>query len=275
MALLDGEAARCGPRTDSVPSGNLQKAMSMAEIPSTKRANPRQRRRVGMDGPTTKERDYLEVLYYLSQRGEPVIAAQVARWLALQPPTVSHALQEMEKKGYIERDDRGEIALTPLGVGLAEGIVRRHRILERFLADILGVPWHMVHEEAVHLEHALSPALEDRITALVGNAVTCPHGNPIPGSGESYQGAVRLDMAPVGTLFTVRRIEEEAEERTDLLRYLEANRLLPGTRFFIPDTSPTYGVTLRSCNRDTTVSPEIAAVIWGEVAAIDPQAGAA
>jgi len=247
----------------------------MTEIPSTKRASPRQRRRVGMDGPTTKERDYLEVLYYLSQRGEPVIAAQVARWLALQPPTVSHALQEMEKKGYIRRDERGEIALTPLGVSLAEGIVRRHRILERFLVDILGLPWHMVHEEAVHLEHALSPVLEDRITTLVGNATMCPHGNPIPGSGESYRALVRLDMAPTGTLFTIRRIEEEAEERTDLLRYLEANRLLPGNQFFIPDTSPTYGVTLRSCNRDTTVSPEIAAVIWGETAAIDPQTGEA
>ncbi|MFQ3664385.1 MAG: helix-turn-helix domain-containing protein, partial [Chloroflexaceae bacterium] len=98
----------------------------MGDVPPVKRSNPRQRRRVGVDGPTTKERDYLEVLYYLSQRSEPVIAAQVARWLALQPPTVSHALQEMEKKGYIQRDERGEITLTPLGAGLAEGIVRRH-----------------------------------------------------------------------------------------------------------------------------------------------------
>ncbi len=247
----------------------------MGDVPPVKRTNPRQRRRVGMEGPTTKERDYLEVLYYLSQRSEPVIAAQVARWLALQPPTVSHALQEMEKKGYIQRDERGEITLTSVGAGLAEGIVRRHRILERFLADVVGVPWHMVHEEAVHLEHALSPALEDRITILVGDATTCPHGNPIPGSGASYTPAVRLDMAPVGALFTIRRIEEEAEERTDLLRYLEANRLLPGNQFFIPDASPTYGVTLRSCNRDTTLSPEIAGVIWGEVAALEPRSSGA
>lgn len=234
-----------------------------------KRANLRQRRRVGTDGPTNKERDYLEVIYYLSQREEPIIAAQVARWLNLQPPTVSHALQEMEKKHYIQRNERGEISLTALGMELAETIVRRHRLLERFLADIVGMPWHMVHEEAVQLEHALSPNLEDRITTLVGNATTCPHGNPIPGSNAAYQGATRLDTAPVGSLFTIRRIEEEAEEQTDLLRYLEANRLLPGNQFFIPDASPTYGITLRSCNRDTTLSPEIAAVIWGDVTPLD------
>jgi DtxR family Mn-dependent transcriptional regulator len=242
--------------------------MPMAESPPAKSVNARQRRRVGPDGPTNKERDYLEIIYYLAQRPEPIIAAHVARWLGLQPPTVSHALQEMEKKGYIQRDERSEILLTATGGGLAEAIIRRHRILERFLADVVGVPWHMLHEEAVQLEHAISPQLEERITTLVGGAVTCPHGNPIPGSGAPYPGNVRLDRVAVGTLFTILRIEEEAEEQTDLLRYLELNRLLPGNQFFIPDASPTYGITLRSCNRDITLSPEIATFIWGQAAAI-------
>lgn len=241
----------------------------MAELQATKSVNPRQRRRAGADGPTNKERDYLEIIYYLAQRDEPVIAAHVARWLSLQPPTVSHALQEMEKKSYIQRDERGEISLTTAGFELAEAVIRRHRIIERFLADIVGVPWHLLHEEAVQLEHALSPMLEDRITALLNHATTCPHGNPIPGSGAAYAGATRLDRAEAGTMFTIRRIEEEAEERTDFLRYLEAQRLLPGGQFFIPDASPAYGITLRSCNRDMTVSPEIAAVIWGDSAPID------
>jgi DtxR family Mn-dependent transcriptional regulator len=246
----------------------------MAELPPARGSNPRQRRKTGADGPTNKERDYLEVIYYLEQRGEPVIAAHVARWLSLQPPTVSHALQEMEKKAYIRRDERSEIALTPQGAELAEAIIRRHRLLERFLADVVGVPWHLLHEEAVQLEHALSPMLEDRISTLVRDATTCPHGNPIPGSGAPAAHAeVRLDRAAVGTLFTITRIEEEAEERTDLLHYLEANRLLPSNQFFIPDASPTYGITLRSCNRDLTLSPEVAAVIWGEPSAI-PQVAA-
>lgn len=241
----------------------------MTDIAAAKTSHPRQRRRVGPDGPTNKERDYLEVIYYLAQQGEPVIAAHIARWLNLQPPTVSHALQEMEKKGYITRDERNEISLTAAGFEQAEEIVRRHRLLERFLADVVGVPWHMLHEEAARLEHALSPTLEERIETLVGAANSCPHGNPIPGSAVDQSSIIRLDTVPVGTLFTIRRVEEEAEEKTDLLRYLEANRLLPGNQFFIPDASPTYGVTLRGCNHDITLSNEIAAVLWGESVAID------
>lgn len=239
----------------------------MAES-QAKSVNPRQRRRAGPDGPTNKERDYLEVIYYLSRHDEPIIAAHVARWLGLQPPTVSHALQEMEKKHYIQRDERGGISLTLPGAELAAAIIRRHRMIERFLADVVGVPWHLLHEEAVQLEHAISPQLEERIATLVRDAVTCPYGNPIPGGDTPYPGSTRLDRALVGTMFTIQRIEEEAEEQTDLLRYLEQNRLLPGQQFFIPDTSPTYGVTLRGCNRDITLSPEVAAFIWGDAVAI-------
>jgi DtxR family Mn-dependent transcriptional regulator len=223
---------------------------------------------MGSEGPTNKERDYLEIIYYLAQRAEPVIAIQVARWLGLQPPTVSHALQEMEKKGYIHRNERSEIRLTTVGVDLAIAIIRRHRLIERFLADTVGLPWHLVHEEAAQIEHALSPNLEARIAMLVGDAPTCPHGNPIPGNSSDYVGTTRLDQVLVGTLFTIRRIEEEAEEQTDLLRYLESNLLLPGNQFFIPDASSAYGITLRGCNRNTTISPEIAGVIWGDVAPI-------
>lgn len=238
----------------------------MADSPA-KSLHPRQRRRAGPDGPTNKERDYLEVISYLSRHAEPIIAAHVARWLGLQPPTVSHALQEMEKKGYIQRDERSEISLTPAGAELAAAIVRRHRILERFLADVVGLPWHLLHEEAVQLEHAVSPRLEERIAALVRGAATSPYGNPIPGVAPA-PGSTRLDRAAVGTLFTIQRVEEEAEEQTDLLRYLELNRLLPGQQFFIPDASPTYGITLRGCNRDITLSPEVAAFIWGDAASI-------
>jgi DtxR family Mn-dependent transcriptional regulator len=243
--------------------------MIMVDTATSRSAHPRQRRQVGLDGPTNKERDYLEIIYYLAQRGEPVIAARLADWLNLQPPTVSHALQEMDKKGYIQRDKRNVISLTPDGFGLAEEIVRRHRSLECFLADVVGMPWHLVHEEAVRLEHALSPALEDRIYTLVGDAATCPHGNLIPGNGAASPDLIRLDTAEIGTLFTIRRIEEQAEEHTDLLRYLESNNLIPGNQFFIPDASPAYGTTLRRCNHDITLSPEIVTVLWGECSVIN------
>ncbi|MFP4437390.1 MAG: metal-dependent transcriptional regulator [Chloroflexaceae bacterium] len=241
----------------------------MLDTTTPRSAHPRQRRQAGLDGPTTKERDYLEVIYYLSQRDEPVIAAVLARWLNLQPSTVSHAVHEMDRKGYIQRDERNIISLTADGFGLAEEIVRRHRVLECFLADVVGMPWHLVHEEAVRLEHALSPALEERIDTLVGAATTCPHGNPIPGSNGLQPGSIRLDTAEIGTLFTIRRIEEQAEERTDLLRYLETNGIIPGNQFFIPDAAPTYGITLRCCNHDITLPLEIVTLIWGESAPID------
>jgi DtxR family Mn-dependent transcriptional regulator len=226
--------------------------------------HPSARRRHGLEGPTEKIREYLEVIYYLSARNEPVIGARLAEWMHVTPPTVTNIVQRMEEQGYITRDGRGEISLTDEGFALAEAMVKRHRILERFLVDIMGVPWHLIHEEAVRLEHALSPTMEARIEALVGHSTTCPHGNPIPGSGASYAGKTRLDRAAVGHSFAIRRIIEEAEEDSDLMRYLQVNGLTPGTQFEVADTSQSYGVTLRGAGQMITLSPQVAAQLWGD-----------
>jgi DtxR family transcriptional regulator, Mn-dependent transcriptional regulator len=227
--------------------------------------HPSARRRHGQEGPTEKMREYLEVIYYLSARREPVIGARLAEWMHVTPPTVTDIIKRMEKQSYITRDGRGDISLTDEGFELAEAMVKRHRILERFLVDIMGVPWHMIHEEAVRLEHALSPTMEARIEALVGNSTTCPHGNPIPGSGADYAGDTRLDHAQVGRAFTLRRIVEEAEEDSDLMRYLQTNGLTPGARLEVADSSSSYGVTLRRDGQTITLSPQIAAQLWGEM----------
>jgi DtxR family transcriptional regulator, iron-dependent repressor len=227
--------------------------------------HPNVRRRHGQEGPTEKMREYLEVIYYLSARREPVIGARLAEWMHVTPPTVTDIIKRMEKQNYIERDGRGEISLTDEGFELAEAMVKRHRVLERFLVDVMGVPWHMIHEEAVRLEHALSPTMEARIEALVGNSTTCPHGNPIPGSGAGYIGDTRLDRAPVGRAFTLRRIVEEAEEDSDLMRYLQTNGLTPGARWEVADSTSSYGVTLRRDGQTLTLSPEITTQLWGEI----------
>lgn len=228
--------------------------------------HPEARRRQGQAGPTEKMREYLEVIYYLSARNEPVIGARLAEWMRVTPPTVTNIVQRMEEQGYISRDGHGEIRLTDEGFTLAEAMVKRHRVLERFLVDVMGVPWHMIHEEAVRLEHNLSPLMEERIEALVGRSTTCPHGNPIPGTGVGYAGDVRLDQAQPGTTFVLRRIVEEAEEDSDLMRYLQVNGLTPGARFAIADRSPSYGVTLRRNGQTITLSPQIASSLWGETA---------
>lgn len=227
------------------------------------------RKRQGQDGPTDKMREYLEVIYYLSTRSEPVIAARLAEWMRVTAPTVTNMLKRMEEdKHYIVRDGRGEIKLTDDGFEIAETVVKRHRILERFLVDVMGIPWHMIHEEAVRLEPALSPLMEERIEALVGDATTCPHGNPIPGTHGGYRGATRLVQAQAGSSFTLRRIAEEAEEDTDLMRYLQENGIVPNASFAISSSSPTFGVTLQNGERSITVSPQIATNLWGEEAAV-------
>lgn len=214
--------------------------------------------------PTRRERTYLPVIYHLTRSGEPVIAAQIARWLDAAPPTVTQVLQQFVARGLLVRDSRGAITLTAAGVTLAETLVRRHRLLECFLLDIVGIPWEQVHQEALHLEAGISPVLGERIIALVGAATTCPHGNPIPGQASASGTQVRLDEVAAETTFTIRRVTAEAEENSDLLRYLAANVLVPGTRVYIVATSSVYGVTLRIGSRTLGVPLEIAAVLWGE-----------
>lgn len=226
--------------------------------------HPSGRRRQGQPGPTEKMREYLEVIYYLAARYEPVISARLAEWMHVTPPTVTNIVQRMEDRGYIIRDSHGEISLTDEGYILAEAMVKRHRVLERFLVDVMGVPWHMIHEEAVRLEHALSPILEARIEALVGQSTTCPHGNPIPGRGVGYQGNTRLSQVHGGQAFVLHRIVEEAEEDTELMRYLQDNGIVPGARFEVTNNSPSYGIALRRNDQIITVSPQIADQLWGQ-----------
>jgi DtxR family Mn-dependent transcriptional regulator len=234
--------------------------------PTDARSPHPRRRHLSGEGPTEKEREYLEVIYYLAARNEPVIAARLARWMGVQPPTVTVMLRQLEeKKKLIARSAHGEITLTPEGFTLAEAMVRRHRILERFLVDVMGVAWHQIHEEAVRLEHALSPTMEARITALVGDSATCPHGNPIPGNAQGYEGSACLIAAVPGRGFVIRRIVEEAEENSDLIRYLQSNGLVPGAEFTVSDLSPSFGVVLQAPGQMITVSAEIAELLWGEV----------
>jgi DtxR family transcriptional regulator, Mn-dependent transcriptional regulator len=224
----------------------------------------RVRRRPGDPEPTEKMREYLEVIYYLSARNEPVIAARLADWMHVTAPTVTNIVAKMEQREYITRDSHNLITLTEDGFALAEAMVRRHRILERFLVDVMGLPWHQIHDEAVRLEHALSPTMEARIESLVGSSLTCPHGNPIPGNLATYPGTVQLSQAAPGQVFTILRIAEEAEEQIDLIRFLQSNDLTPGSRLDVLDQSAMYGVTLRRGDQTITLTPQMAVALWGE-----------
>jgi DtxR family Mn-dependent transcriptional regulator len=172
---------------------------------------------------TVAEEEYLQSLFWLQEAGLPMTGANVARAMQLSAPTVHEMVGRLERDGYITRDREKTIAFTSAGAERAEQIVRRHRMIERFLTDVLGIPWDEVHEEAERLEHAMSPVLEERMRAAIGGAKTCPHGHPIT-AGERLQGVPLADVE-VGASVRVLRFENEAEE---LLRYLKAAGLEPG-----------------------------------------------
>src|ERR1700704_5828906 len=172
---------------------------------------------------TVAEEEYLQILFWLQEAGLPMTGANVARAMQLSPPTVHEMVGRLERDGYITRDKDRAIAFTPSGLEHAEQIVRRHRLIERFLTDVLNVPWDEVHEEAERLEHAMSPVLEERMLAAIGDAKTCPHGHPIV-AGSRLPGVPLADVE-VGASLRVLRFENEAE---DLLHYLKDAGLDPG-----------------------------------------------
>ena len=179
---------------------------------------------------TVAEEEYLQIMFWLEEAGLPITGANIARAMQLSAPTVHEMIGRLERDGYVGRREDKSLTFTAEGREHAQAIVRRHRLIERFLTDVLGVPWDEVHEEAERLEHAMSPVLEERMLAAIGDAKTCPHGHPIDGPRE--QGALLADVAP-GAKVHVLRFENEAEE---LLHYLKQAGLRPGLEGTLEDS---------------------------------------
>ncbi len=175
------------------------------------------------DHATVAEEEYLQTIFWLQEARLPMTGANVARAMQLSAPTVHEMIGRLERDGYVTRGADKTLQFTPHGLEHATGIVRRHRLIERFLTDVLGIPWDEVHEEAERLEHAMSPVLEQRMLAAIGGAKTCPHGHPI-NAGQRIEGVPLADVQP-GASVTVLRFENEAE---DLLHYLMDSGVAPG-----------------------------------------------
>jgi DtxR family Mn-dependent transcriptional regulator len=172
---------------------------------------------------TVAEEEYLQIMFWLEEAGLPINGANIARAMQLSPPTVHEMIGRLEGDGYVERADDKSLTFTDKGREEAEAISRRHRLIERFLTDVLGIPWDEVHEEAERLEHAMSPVLEERMLAAIGDAKTCPHGHPIV-EGAREEGVLLADVEP-GADVRVLRFENEAEE---ILHYLKGTGIHPG-----------------------------------------------
>jgi DtxR family transcriptional regulator, Mn-dependent transcriptional regulator len=175
------------------------------------------------DQATVAEEEYLQIIYWLQEAGLPITGANIARAMQVSAPTVHEMIGRLEGDGYVTRAEDKSLSFTDSGREHASQIVRRHRLIERFLTDVFDIPWDQVHEEAERLEHWMSPMVEERMLRAIGDAKTCPHGHPIF-EGAREQGVPLADVEE-GASVRVLRFENEAE---DLLHYLKDTGLHPG-----------------------------------------------
>jgi DtxR family Mn-dependent transcriptional regulator len=204
---------------------------------------------------TDAEEEYLQSLFWLQEAELPMTGANVARAMQLSPPTVHEMIGRLIDDGYIAREPDKSLSFTDEGLQHAQAIVKRHRLIERFLTDVLGIPWDEVHEEAERLEHAMSPVLEERMLAAIGDAKTCPHGHPIV-LEDRVRGSLLADCA-VGAKVGILRFENEAEE---LLHYLRDAGLATGLDGTIK-SSDDEEVVISSPDGEHTVSRSVAETV--------------
>jgi DtxR family Mn-dependent transcriptional regulator len=215
-------------------------------------------------GPSEVISRYLEAIYYMWSEGEPLRSARLADWLGVSRPTVTIALRRMARDGLVKLTRTKDIELTAKGMAQAESIVRRHRIMERWLTDGLGLDWVTADEEAAKLEHAVSDVVEKRLYEVLGRPRTCPHGNPIPGHSRPVAREVRLARLATGARAAITRVSEVAErEAPRLLAYLFDRGLIPGRQLQVVEVDDVgRTLRLRAGDADVTLSHETASRLW-------------
>ena len=195
--------------------------------------------------------EYCETIFELAEDDVEIIQARMAERLQVSRPAVSEMIRRLETEGLVTNDE--SIELTAAGLELAQRVVRRHRLAERFLTDVLKLSWAEAHHEAGKWEHIMSENVEQAMDELLGSPTTCPHGNPIPGSDYVEPNSQPLAEQPVGQQFTVRRIPEELEFTPGLLEFLEESSLRPGCSGVITASSPDGTMTVEIDGRHVGV----------------------
>jgi len=184
--------------------------------------------------PATEE--YLQAVYTLADEGGQVIGARLAEFLRISPASVSEMVHRMARDGLLQLDERREVRLTERGLEAASSIVRRHRLAERMLVDLLGYEWWKTHEEAERIEHAMSPEMEERLVRVLGDPQTCPHGNPMPGT--TPRPTRPLERLATGERATVERIPDQFEHEPGFLEYLDTQGVRPGVTLEMIEQRP-------------------------------------
>ncbi len=212
--------------------------------------------------PASKE--YLEAVYELKEEGRRVLQARIGERLGLAPATVSEGVKRLVAEGYVTVEGARDISLTEEGQVIAEALVRRHRLAERMLVDILGIQWHLCHEQAEDWEKVMTPEVEEAILAKLEATPTCPHGNPIPGTEAPVQWS---DLKPVadmdrGETGRLTRLLEDVELDHDVLKYLEDHSLMPGRDLTLVDVAPDGTRTLQVDGSNVALGQRLADNLW-------------
>ena len=207
--------------------------------------------------------EYLEAIHSLAEEGVPVIQARLAERLGHSAQTVSQMVHRLSDDGYLEREPPGRaLVLTAQGRRRAESVVRKHRLAERFLVEIVGLPWHRAHLEAGRWEHVISDEVEARFDEILGHPTTCPHGNPIPGARTDPEPQFSIASAEPGDRVRIARITEQIETNNDALAYLSSVGLLPGrvatVRTRTPDGAVVLELAALGAEQASTVAVDVA-----------------
>jgi len=212
--------------------------------------------------PASKE--YLEAIFELGEEGQKILQARIGERLGLAPATVSEGIKRMISEGYVTIEGGRELALTDEGRRFAEALVRRHRLAERMIVDILGIQWHLCHEQAEDWEKVMTPEIEEAILAKLEGEATCPHGNPIPGAPSSIAWS---DLKPVasmevGETARLTRLLEDVELDHDVLKYLEDHNLMPGRDLTLVEVAPDETRTLEVEGQRVALGNALADNLW-------------
>lgn len=208
----------------------------------------------------TKVEDYIKAIYQISSTAEAGTAStgEVAEKLSVTPGSVTTMLQRLAESGLVNYQSHRGTSLSPSGEKLALNVLRRHRLVELFLAKTLGLSWDEIHVEAENIEHAVSDNLIVRIDEYLGNPARDPHGDPIPNADGSFRAVPGepLSEAPAGFHFTIERVLDQSP---DFLRYLTEGNLLIGTQATVVENHRSAGViTVRIGDRTLSMSREVA-----------------
>lgn len=201
--------------------------------------------------------EYLEYIYKLQEMHESATTSKLAERLELAPSSVSEMLKQLEQKGLVEYAEKG-VVLTKEGEFAAKKVIRKHRLSERLLTDILGFKWDKVHEEACRLEHDISPEMEEKIEEKLGNPKTCPHGYPIPDEKGmvAHNNTVKLSELTAGEMGAIVSVFEENPE---MLQYLGSLGIYPEVEVEVKSVAPFGGpILIRVAGSEKSVGKELA-----------------